>query len=49
MKIQKEIKDIKFTDCDVYGTKMPVSENIVMSSARVGMSVRSAKTQIVVE
>ena len=33
MKIQKEIKDIKFTDCDVYGTKMPVSENIIMSSA----------------
>ena len=33
MKIQKEIKDIKFTECDVYGTKMPVSENIVMSSA----------------
>ena len=33
MKIQKEIKDIKFTECDVYGTKMPVSENIIMSSA----------------
>ena len=28
MKIQKDIKDIKF-----YGTDMPVSENIVMASA----------------
>ena len=33
MKIQKDIKDVKFTECDVYGTKMPVSENIIMSSA----------------
>ena len=33
MKIQKNIKDVKFTNCNVYGTEMPVSENIVMSSA----------------
>ena len=33
MKIQKKIEDIKFTDCDVWGTVMPVSENIVMASA----------------
>ena len=33
MEIQKKIEDIKFTNCNVYGTEMPVSENIVMSSA----------------
>ena len=33
MKLQKKIEEIKFTDCDVYGTKMPVSESIVMASA----------------
>jgi len=33
MKIQKKIEEIKFTDCDVWGTVMPVSENIVMASA----------------
>ena len=33
MKIQKNIKDVKFTNCNVYGTEMPVSENIVMASA----------------
>ena len=33
MKIQKKIEDIKFTNCNVYGTEMPVSENIVMASA----------------
>ena len=33
MKIQKNIKDVKFTDCNVFGTEMPVSENIVMASA----------------
>ena len=26
MQIQKKIEDIKFTDCDVWGTVMPVSE-----------------------
>ena len=33
MKLQKKIEEIKFTDCDVWGTVMPVSENIVMASA----------------
>ena len=33
MKIQKNIKDVKFTNCNVFGTEMPVSENIVMASA----------------
>ena len=33
MKLQKKIEDIKFTDCDVWGTVMPVSEDIVMASA----------------
>ena len=33
MQIQKKIEEIKFTDCDVWGTVMPVSENIVMASA----------------
>ena len=33
MKLQKKIEEIKFTDCDVWGTVMPVSENIVMMSA----------------
>ena len=33
MQIQKKIEDIKFTDCDVWGTVMPVSEDIVMASA----------------
>lgn len=33
MEIQKKIEDIKFTNCNVYGTEMPVSENIVMASA----------------
>ena len=33
MKIQKMIEDIKFTNQDVYGTEMLVSEPIVMASA----------------
>ena len=33
MKLQKKIEEIKFNDCDVWGTVMPVSENIVMASA----------------
>ena len=33
MEIQKKIEDVKFTNCNVYGTEMPVSENIVMASA----------------
>ena len=33
MKLQKKIEEIKFTDCDVWGTVMPVSDPIVMSSA----------------
>ena len=33
MKLQKKNENIKFTDCDVWGTVMPVSENIVMASA----------------
>ena len=33
MKLQKKIEEIKFTDCDVWGTVMPVSENIVMAIA----------------
>ena len=33
MKIQKNIADIKFTNQDVYGTEMLVSEPIVMASA----------------
>ena len=33
MKFQKNIKDVKFHNCNVYGTEMPVSENIVMASA----------------
>jgi len=32
-KIQKKIEDIKFITVNVYGTEMPVSENIVMASA----------------
>ena len=49
MKIQKNIKDVKFHNCNVYGTEMPVSENIVKYHLPlVGMSERSVKTQIVV-
>ena len=33
MKILKDVEDIKFTQKDVYGTEMKVSEPIVMSSA----------------
>lgn len=33
MKILKDINDVNFTDLDVYGTVMPVSDPIVMSSA----------------
>lgn len=33
MEIQKNIEDIKFTNQDVYGTEMLVSEPIVMASA----------------
>ena len=33
MKILKDVEDIKFTQKDVYGTEMEVSEPIVMSSA----------------
>ena len=33
MKIQKMLKDIKFTNQDVFGTEMLVSEPIVMASA----------------
>ncbi len=33
MKIQKMIEDIKFTNQDVYGEEMLVSEPIVMASA----------------
>ena len=49
MKNTKEIKDDQFTDCDVYGTKMPVPCQKTSSCHLylVGMSVRSAKTQIV--
>ena len=36
MKFKKQ--DVKFTNCNVYGTES-VSENIVMSSIVVGMSV----------
>ena len=34
MKLQKKIEEIKFTDCDVWGTVMSVSENIVMADCR---------------
>ena len=33
MKILKDINDVNFTDVDVNGTVMPVSDPIVMSSA----------------
>jgi len=33
MKLMKELKDIKFNTTDVYGSKMEVSEPIVMASA----------------
>ena len=33
MKILKDVEDIKFTQKDVYGTEMQVSEPIVMASA----------------
>ena len=33
MKIQKMLKDIKFTNQDVFGTEMLVSEPIVITSA----------------
>lgn len=33
MQIQKKIEEIKFHTVDVYGTEMPVSEEIVMASA----------------
>ena len=33
MKIQKMLKDIRFTNQDVFGTEMLVSEPIVMASA----------------
>tara|TARA_Y100001937_G_C6846118_1_gene209974 strand:+ start:57 stop:281 length:225 start_codon:yes stop_codon:yes gene_type:complete len=33
MKILKDINDVNFTDVDVHGTVMPVSDPIVMSSA----------------
>ena len=33
MKILKDINDVNFTDLDVYGTVMPVSDPIVMASA----------------
>ena len=33
MKILKDINDVNFTDIDVHGTVMPVSDPIVMASA----------------
>ena len=33
MQIHKNIKDVKFNNCNVYGTEMPVSEPIAMASA----------------